>query len=53
MPVNLVFQGGGVRGIAYAGALETCPGNTRIEGVAGTSAAPSLPLYSQSVRRPR
>jgi predicted acylesterase/phospholipase RssA len=38
MPVNLVFQGGGVRGIAYAGALETMPPDLSIRGVAGTSA---------------
>ncbi len=38
MPINLVFQGGGVRGIAYAGALESMPGEIRIKGVAGTSA---------------
>jgi NTE family protein len=38
MPVNLVFQGGGVRGIAYAGALEYIPDNMRVNGVAGTSA---------------
>src|SRR3954464_9120670 len=38
MPVNLVFQGGGVRGIAYAGALEHMPPNMIIRAVAGTSA---------------
>src|SRR5580658_6245638 len=38
MPINLVFQGGGQRSIAYAGALESLPPKMRIEGVAGTSA---------------
>jgi NTE family protein len=38
MPFNLVFQGGGVRGIAYAGALESLPNETSIKGVGGTSA---------------
>lgn len=38
MPVNLVFQGGGVRGIAYAGVLETRPPAVSIRAVAGTSA---------------
>ena len=36
--VNLVFQGGGVRGIAYAGALSKVPENVRISGVGGASA---------------
>ncbi len=36
--VNLVFQGGGVRGIAYAGVLSTMPEWLRITGVGGTSA---------------
>jgi len=36
--VNLVFQGGGVRGIAYAGVLSTMPEWVRITGVGGTSA---------------
>lgn len=36
--VNLVFQGGGIRGIAYAGALESMPDFCHIHAVAGTSA---------------
>jgi predicted acylesterase/phospholipase RssA len=40
--LNLVFQGGGVRGIAYAGALSAMPVNSpdpcRINAVGGTSA---------------
>lgn len=36
--VNLVFQGGGVRGAAYVGALETLPASVRIHMVAGASA---------------
>jgi NTE family protein len=36
--VNLVFQGGGVRGIAYAGVLEGMPDYVRIHAVGGTSA---------------
>ncbi len=40
-PVNLVFQGGGVKGIAYVGALEVFQkrfDNAVVERVAGTSA---------------
>src|SRR5262245_7264699 len=36
--LNLVFQGGGVRGIAYAGVLESMPGYCRLHAVGGTSA---------------
>ncbi len=36
--VNLVFQGGGVRGIAYAGVLKHKPPGVEINAVAGTSA---------------
>jgi len=40
--LNLVFQGGGVRGIAYAGALSAMPTSSadpcRINAVGGTSA---------------
>jgi NTE family protein len=36
--INLVFQGGGVRGIAYAGALEAMPTHCKIHAVGGTSA---------------
>lgn len=36
--INLVFQGGGVRGAAYVGALETLPDEIRVHTVAGTSA---------------
>jgi predicted acylesterase/phospholipase RssA len=36
--VNMVFQGGGVRGIAYAGVLAKIPDWIRIAGVGGTSA---------------
>lgn len=36
--VNLVFQGGGVRGIAYAGVLANMPASVKIKAVAGTSA---------------
>lgn len=35
--LNLVFQGGGVRGIAYAGLLQQLPVDIRIRGVGGTS----------------
>ncbi len=36
--LNLVFQGGGVRGIAYAGVLDTMPDDIQIHAVGGTSA---------------
>ena len=36
--LNLVFQGGGVRGIAYAGVLASLPANCQIYSVGGTSA---------------
>lgn len=36
--VNLVFQGGGVRGIAYAGVLDSMPDHCKIHSVGGTSA---------------
>lgn len=36
--LNLVFQGGGVRGIAYAGGLARMPAHYRIHAVGGTSA---------------
>ncbi|WP_133820431.1 patatin-like phospholipase family protein [Tahibacter aquaticus] len=36
--VNLVFQGGGVKGIAYAGVLESMPAHIKIRAVGGTSA---------------
>jgi predicted acylesterase/phospholipase RssA len=36
--LNLVFQGGGVKGIAYAGALQSLPDDCQIKGVGGTSA---------------
>lgn len=36
--VNLVFQGGGVRGIAYAGVLDAIPSYCKIHAVGGTSA---------------
>src|SRR5262245_25603747 len=36
--LNLIFQGGGVKGIAYAGALQAMPKDFRIRGVGGTSA---------------
>ncbi|MGA9393224.1 MAG: patatin-like phospholipase family protein [Candidatus Sulfotelmatobacter sp.] len=36
--VNLVFQGGGVRGIAYAGLLARKPPDVQVNAVAGTSA---------------
>ncbi|HVP48589.1 MAG TPA: patatin-like phospholipase family protein [Bryobacteraceae bacterium] len=36
--LNLVFQGGGVRGAAYAGALQAVPPNYKIHTVAGASA---------------
>jgi NTE family protein len=35
---NLLFQGGRVRGIAYAGALDAMPSNMDVVCVAGTSA---------------
>jgi NTE family protein len=52
MPVNLVFQGGGVRGIAYAGALESLPDSVRIDGVAGTSAG-SIVAALLSIGKPK
>jgi len=36
--LNLVFQGGGVRGVAYAGALQELPASFRVHTVAGASA---------------
>ena len=36
--LNLVFQGGGVKGIAYAGVLSALPAGCRVDSVAGTSA---------------
>jgi NTE family protein len=36
--LNLVFQGGGVKGIAYAGVLQSLPPDFEIKGVGGTSA---------------
>ena len=36
--LNLVFQGGGVRGVAYAGALQGMPSDFRVHSVGGTSA---------------
>lgn len=36
--VNVVFQGGGVRGITYAGVLHSIPPHVSIYGAAGTSA---------------
>ena len=36
--LNLVFQGGGVRGIAYAGVLAKMPDHCDIHSVGGTSA---------------
>lgn len=36
--LNLVLQGGGVRGIAYVGVLESMPKNISLHTVAGTSA---------------
>lgn len=36
--VNMVFQGGGIRGIAYCGVLDTMPQSIHITGVGGTSA---------------
>lgn len=36
--LNLVFQGGGVKGIAYAGVLQSLPHDCEIKGVGGTSA---------------
>jgi NTE family protein len=36
--INLLFQGGGVKGIAYAGVLAEVPRDYQIEAVAGTSA---------------
>lgn len=35
--LNLVFQGGGIRGIAYAGVLDKLPDYCQIKGVGGTS----------------
>src|SRR5580698_462719 len=36
--LNLVFQGGGVKGIAYAGALQFLPDNYVVKGFGGSSA---------------
>ncbi len=36
--LNLVFQGGGVRGIAYAGVLASKPSHVKIHSAGGTSA---------------
>jgi predicted acylesterase/phospholipase RssA len=36
--LNLIFQGGGVKGIAYAGVLQSLPSECEIRGVGGTSA---------------
>lgn len=36
--INLVFQGGGVRGVAYAGAIECLPKDIEIHNVGGCSA---------------
>lgn len=36
--LNVVLQGGGVKGIAYVGALEALPGSIRLHAVGGTSA---------------
>jgi predicted acylesterase/phospholipase RssA len=36
--LNVVFQGGGVRGIAYAGVLASKPADVRIHAAGGTSA---------------
>lgn len=36
--LNLVFQGGGVRGVAYAGALQALPPTFKLHTVAGASA---------------
>jgi NTE family protein len=36
--LNLVFQGGGVRGVAYAGALQSLPVDFKVHTVAGASA---------------
>jgi NTE family protein len=36
--LNLVFQGGGVRGIAYAGVLEKMPSHCKLHTVSGASA---------------
>lgn len=35
--LNVIFQGGGIRGIAYAGVLDRLPSNYQIKGVGGTS----------------
>lgn len=37
-PLNLVFQGGGVKGVAFVGALETLYPRIKLTGCAGTSA---------------
>jgi NTE family protein len=36
--VNLVFQGGGMRGVVYAGVIESIPKHCKVQAVAGTSA---------------
>ena len=35
--LNVIFQGGGIRGIAYAGVLDRLPAHCQIKGIGGTS----------------
>jgi len=49
---HLVFEGGGVRGIAYAGAIEVLESNgilNSIESVTGTSAGAITAGWIQSI----
>jgi predicted acylesterase/phospholipase RssA len=49
--LNLVFQGGGVMGTAYAGALQCLPLEYRLRGVGGTSAGSIMALLATVKRR--
>ena len=49
--INLVFRGGGVRGIAYAGALSRLPDDYVIKGLAGTSAGSIFAALLASIGR--
>lgn len=50
---NLIFQGGGVRTIAYAGALSTMPADVRVKGVGGTSGGAIVAALMATGRPPR
>ncbi|MBZ5603542.1 MAG: patatin-like phospholipase family protein [Acidobacteriia bacterium] len=50
--LNLVFQGGGVRGIAYAGALHKMPPDYKLHTVAGASAGSIVAALLAIGKRP-